>query len=393
MKRASFASLFVFSLVTLSGGLALDQQIAGAEEDIVLNIAEGVEIEELLKTVSKATGQPLIWDPSDKQIRGKRVMGGLNLKASKSELFSRVRALLTFYELVIIPVGPVDYQTLLVMDARRTSSILKLKAQYVHLTNENLAAYEYEDGLFVTTTIQVEHMKDMRNARNALSRVVTGQNIGNVTEVPDARAFVVTDFAPNVVAVYRLIKEMDQPTPEVPSDHSFQSVSLANANAVEAAMVLTRLFTTSRPAAQRSRPAAPRQAASSIGPKIEADARTNTILVSGKNADVEEVLRAVTVLDQDAPEPEVHAHMLRLSHVPAREAANALVAIIANSRLLWRNQADPRTTPAVVAVDRVNALLISASNSAFEKIRRVVADLDEAAREDAQKAAAKDGDK
>ncbi len=386
MKRASFASLLVLSLVALGGGFALDQQIAGAEEDIVINISEGVEIEEFLKAVSLASGAPLVWDPTDKQIRGKRVIGAINLKAPKNGLFTRVRALLTFYELVLIPVGPKDSPIVLVMDARRTTSILKLKAENIKLTDENLSTYEGQDGLYVTTTIHVEHLKDMRNARNALTRVVTGQNIGNVTEVPDARAFVVTDFAPNVVAIYRLIKQMDRPAPPIVSDHSFQSVSLANANAVEAAAVLTRLFTISRPAA-------PRQPAMRSGPKVEADARTNTILVSGKNADVEEVLRAVTVLDQDAPEPEVHAHMLRLTHVPAREAASALGAIIGNSRLLWRNQADPRTTPAVVAVDRVNALLISASNSAFEKIRRVVADLDEAAREDAQKAAAKDGDK
>ena len=58
----------------------------------------------------------------------------------------------------------------------------------------------------------MEHMQDLRNARNALTRIVTGQNIGNVTEVPSAKTFVVTDFAPNVVAIYRLLKQMDVPS-------------------------------------------------------------------------------------------------------------------------------------------------------------------------------------
>ena len=53
-------------------------------------------------------------------------IGARNLKAPRSQLFNLVRALLTFYELVMIPVGEADNEVMLVMDARRTTSILKL---------------------------------------------------------------------------------------------------------------------------------------------------------------------------------------------------------------------------------------------------------------------------
>ena len=67
----------------------------------------------------------------------------------------------------MIPVGPAGYQVQLVMDARQTSSILKLKPDYVKLTDENLSTYENQDGKFITTTIRVQNMTDLRNARNA----------------------------------------------------------------------------------------------------------------------------------------------------------------------------------------------------------------------------------
>ena len=80
-------------------------------------------------------------------------------------------------------------------------------------------------------------MTDLRNARNALTRIVTGQNIGNVTEVPDARAFVITDFAPNAVSIYKLLKEMDVKPEgrEVTSEY----VQLVHATADEIEPILT----------------------------------------------------------------------------------------------------------------------------------------------------------
>ena len=131
MRLPTALSLALLLLVALGGSLAIAPDAAQAEEDVVINISEGVQIEDFLKAVSTSTGTPLVWDPADKQIRGKRVTGAINLRAPKSEIFTRVRALLTFYELVLIPVGPTDSPMILVMDARRTTSILKLKAQNI----------------------------------------------------------------------------------------------------------------------------------------------------------------------------------------------------------------------------------------------------------------------
>lgn len=381
-RHVSLLVLGLIALLPLLGGAA---ERAHAEDRVTINVAEGVEIEQLLKMVSQQGGVPLMWDPADKQIRGKKVIGGINLSIPKSKLIDEVRAMLTFYELVMVPIGPEGYELILVMDARRTTAILKLKAKNIVLTNENLTTYAGADGLYVTTLIRVEHMKDLRNARNALTRIVTGQNIGNVVEVPDIPGFVITDFAPNVVAIYRLIKQMDQPRTATPPTSrrkpapkrptiEFRAIMLKHANALEAAGTLSSLFPAPRPASAS-------RAAVVSGPSIRGDARTNQLLITGTTTQIEKVMEAVAAIDSASSEPEVHAHLIRLENMQAREAANAISQAIGTSRKLWRDPSNPNSYPSVVAVERVNGLIVSASHAAFNHIRRLIVEMDDAAGE------------
>lgn len=390
--------LFVFT----PGVWNTEEGLAHAEDDVVIALSEEVEIEEFLKAVGKQTDSPLVWDPGDKQIRGKKIIGALNLKAPKGELFKIVRALLTFYELVMIPVGPDGYQVQLVMDARRTTSILKLKAQYVRLTPDNLEIYENADGLYVTTTIRVENMTDLRNARNALTRVVTGQNIGNVTEVPDAKAFVITDFAPNVVSIYRLLEEMDVKPEgkEVVSEY----VQLQHATADEIEPILTDLFTGRERVALPGRPQ-PRNAGSSAGqvsddpdPRIIADVRTNQIIIYATKQDIGEIVKVVKHLDVPLFIQNTFVHVVRLRNLEADETAEVMNSLIEsttlfggatsttgtgnNARPVGRpagaNSSDPRNEekPAIVADIKSNSLIVAATERQWEQIKKIIEEID-----------------
>ena len=257
MPTRSMSTLLCCVLAGLLIVPALAPTRADAEE-FELKVTESIPVEQFLKTISAVTKVPLVWNPSDKTIKGKQIMGGIDLRGDKTKFFDLVRALLTFYDLVLVPVGPADQQVQLVMEARPAGQILRLKPQYVRLTEENLAAFEHQDGLFITTTIKVENMPDLRNARNALSRLVTQQNIGNVTEVPAAGAFVVTDFAPNVVSIYRLIKEMDVGGSAAGTGGTMESVEIRYAHAEALAATLRNHFTGDMP--QRTGPRTPASA-------------------------------------------------------------------------------------------------------------------------------------
>ena len=378
--------------------------IAWADEetvDIVIGDEE-VEIEDFLRAVARATKTPLVWNPQDKNIRGKKIIGNVNLRAPKGELFALARALLTFYELVMIPVGPGDYKVQLVMDARQTSSILKLKPEYVKLTEENLGLYETADGKFITTTIRVENMTDLRNARNALTRIVTGSNIGNVTEVPAAKAFVVTDFAPNVVAIYRLLREMDVK----PSGREIVSayVDLEHAVSDEIEPILTDLFTGRERITSRAPTGGRRPGTSSTSsgvdedpePRILSDPRTNKIIIYGIRRDVDEILNVIENLDVPVYLPNDRVHVVRLKNLEAEPTAEVLSSLIEAASVFGTsagtgtggNNRPGRATPnananvreeekpAVVADVSSNSLIIAATKRQFEELRRVIESID-----------------
>ena len=219
------------------------------------------------------------------------------------------------------------------MDARQTAAIVKLKPKYVDLTEANLDMYESQDGMFLTTTIKVENMTNLRDARNALNRIVSGQNIGNVTEVPAARSFVVTDFAPNVVAIYRLLKEMDvQPEGKVVKSAYIQ---LEYATADEIEPVLQDLFTGREAVSRGPRPGGGNQASADIEadpePRIISDFRTNQLIIYATADDIAEIKEVVAKLDIAVFLPNTWVHVIPLKNLDAQETAEVLQSLIEQS--------------------------------------------------------------
>ena len=371
--RGALLSTLLLALGSALPGLSPAAQ-ARPDEAVEITIAEEpVDMEDFLRVVARTTGKQLIWNPQDKNIRGKKIIGGLVLKGSKEDFLGLVRSVLTFYELVMIPVGPSGSDVILIADARQTSSILKLKPTHVKLTPENLAHYESQDGLFITTTITIEHMEDLRNARNALTRIVTGQNIGNVTEVPSANAFVVTDFAPNVCAIYRLLREMDVPSATT-STTSGRTValSLEHAEADSLARTLTQHFATIRVPQQN--PRAP-QIPAPRAPRITPEPRTNKILVTGNDEQIAKVKEVLTMLDVPVPMANNAVHYVRLKHIDSDRTANTLSDFILGSPTLFEGHGD--AAPAVVSHREKNALLVSASRRDFEQLARLISEMDQ----------------
>ncbi len=264
---------------------------AQADDELVeITFSEPMPLEEFLKGVAQL-GLPLAWDPQDKAIKGKTIQGGRTIRITKEHLLSSVRALLTFFDLVIVPSGSKGGEVLMVMDFRQTTTILRLKPVAIELTPENLGDYEGQDGLFVTTILSAPHMGDLRDARNALSRIITGQNIGNVQEVPPG-TFVITDFAPNVVAAFRLVALMDVQAAKRAASEPVRTVRLEHAQAADLAALLSVQFDAATAPPQ---PAKPPTAASSL--RIQGDSRTNALLVSGPSDVVARVLEVVKALD------------------------------------------------------------------------------------------------
>ena len=395
---AVMALLLLGSMLLPTASVVAEDEVA--EQPVEISMKDPIPLEDFLRAVGQLTEIPLYWDPKARGIQGKELVGARNLRAPREELFSLVRALLTFYELVMIPVGPQGYEVWLVMDARQTASIVKLKPKYIELDETNLEEFENQDGLFVTTTMKVENMGDLKDARNALNRIVTGQNIGNVTEVPAARSFVVTDFAPNVVAIFRLLKTMDVQPEGRQVRSAYIQLEFATADEIEP--IIVDLFTgreriTRRVGGQQQGQSGDIE--EDPEPRIISDFRTNKLIVYGTQDDIREIRSVVEQLDVPVYLPNTWVHVIQLKNLDAAETAEVLQALIEASTFFGTGgggigtgssgrpgrTGQPRTDtarpdeqekPAVVADIASNSLLISASPRQFEQLERIIRDID-----------------
>jgi general secretion pathway protein D len=409
MRRVARAVAWGAAAVVAAGlffspGALLSPGRAAAEDEAEILLKEEIDIEFFLRNVATTTDKPLVWNPQDKAIQGKKIKGALNLRAPKSQLFDLVRAILTFYDLVMIPVGPVGYQIFLVMDARQTAAIVKLKPKFVDLSPENLDFYESQDGLFITTTLKVENMTNLRDARNALSRIVTGQNIGNVQEVSN-KAMVVTDFAPNVVAIYRLLRQMDIKPEGKTVTSAYIQLQWATADEVEP--VLTDLFT-GRERVSRGPVVQPPQGGATVDvdedpePRIISDLRTNQIIVYATLDDINEIKEVIAHLDVQLVITTSFVHVIQLKNLEAEDTADVLNQLIEASSIFGTagsgistggggQPGSPATRgrvaggeglpaeqekPAVVADVKSNSIIIAASERQFKDLKKIIDEID-----------------
>jgi type II secretory pathway component GspD/PulD (secretin) len=112
------------------------------------------------------------------------------------------------------------------------------------------------------------------------------------------------------------------------------------------------------------------------GPRIQADARTNQVLVSGTPQDVRRVEDAIRTLDVPIDAGSTRAFRIPLTNVRADATAQVLRNLFESSPTLWRAGGQPGSRPTVLAHPETNSLIVSASDETIAAIRRFVQELD-----------------
>lgn len=339
---------------------------AGDNDIVEISWTESdITITDLLALTREKLGLQFVWQSRDKNLHNRTVAGNPVFRGTPSDVFGRVRSLLLTFDLICRPIGAAKFKTYRVIDARQSGSLIAMQPEPVTITAENAASYEADSWRFVTTTFHLNHITDLRHVRTALSKLVTGSSIGQITEIPEARALMITDFAPKVVAAYRMISRMDVPPAAPPSGHDMAVVKLEHARVQQVAVLLSNLF-----AQRRIGPNTPPQ------PRIVSDERSNQLVVSGETGQVRQIKEMIAQLDvqiaKRAPTPRepVTVEVVRLEHLNALEAAQSLMQLIGSSRALFP------TRPSVVGMHTPNAVLLTGTEAARAILNRLVAELD-----------------
>ena len=205
--------LFVALAAVLIAAPAASQAAPAAEDGkyTFTPNPSGDELTDFLSIITQETSATILLDPSSPQIRGRKIHLQGPVTIDREDIFHWVRSVLTFQRMILVPNGPRDANTWMLLDLNAP----QITARPEYVPSEELAAWEDRDGVYIVTTITLKHLSDTARARNAVAQLSTRQ-IGRINDVPETKSFVIGDFAPVVVAAWKLLMSMDEAAGKIP---------------------------------------------------------------------------------------------------------------------------------------------------------------------------------
>ncbi|MHC4957895.1 MAG: secretin N-terminal domain-containing protein [Planctomycetota bacterium] len=334
---------------------------AHAQDNVKIAIDKDLPIQELIDQMATATGKSLLYDPNGQRIRGQKVGTAFTHAVPKEKVFDTFRSILAFYELSLVPVGPRGYEVYLVLDSRSTNNFIKNKSIYVSV--DDVEKYADKDGVYISTSIPLKHIRNTTVLRTALSTMVSPAGIGRVHEVAGAGQIIIMDFAPTVAAMVRIVHQMDV---EPERDRMvLEVIELKHAPAAELAKALAALFGTPVPTTAR------RGVVTSLGPprpRVQAYASRNSLLVEATGPEFERIRKLVARIDVALPKVDAAVEVWRLKHVRADVMQATFTALLEGGMLPLKAQ--------VVADQTTNTLIAAGDADALKKLAALVKQLD-----------------
>ncbi len=260
---------------------------------VTITVDKELAITDFLDQVSKATGRPLLYNPNGQRIRGQTMGASFTHTVKKERLFDTYRAILAFFELSLVPIGPKGREIYLVIDSRSTNNFVKNKAVFVD--HGKLDEYADKDGVYIASAIPVRHIDNLTTLRTALSTMVSPAGIGRVHEVPGSQSIIIMDFAPTVAAMARLIKQMD--VPPTGAERTLTVIELRHAVAKELAAAVNEALSNELPAAPTGRRGYV-HGVGKIKPRVVPYTPRNALLVSCMKSDYKRISELVATLDK-----------------------------------------------------------------------------------------------
>ena len=356
------ALLFVLTIPALAQEKTEKEEEAAVRNEggmVSIRIDKLMMLSDFLDVVAKSTGKPVLYDPNNQRIRNVKFGASIALKVPQERLLDKFRALLSYFELTMVPVGPRGYETLLVLDSRSTNNLIKNKAEVVEF--DQLEKHADRDGVFISCAIPVRNIENLTTLRTALSTMVSPAGIGRVHEVPGSHSIIVMDFAPTVAAVARLIRRMDVAPKGF--EEQLEVIELKYAKAEPLAEALNKLLAVTPPQVVRGQRVYYQR--TRINPRLLAWEPRNALIVHAMASDYARIRALVALLDQPTRQWSATG-VIRLDRTDAKEAAAVIRATLADER------------EAAIAVDgATNSLVIASSDATLAQLSLVAALLDQ----------------
>ena len=335
----------IIKCILLSVGLMLASAQALAEE-VTLNFSDA-DLVAVINSVSQITGKNFIIDP--------RVKGKVTVVSSKplneTEVYNVFLSILQVHGFSTVPT---ENAIKIIPDATAKQSSAPI----------NAASLNPGDQL-ITRVLTIEHINAAQLV--PILRPLVAQQ-GHLAAYPTTNVLIISDRASNILRIDRIIAQMDK---EI--DSEIEIIKLKHAFAAEVVRLLTGLSLTTPDQKVRT----------GGGIKINADERTNSILLIGQRA--ERLKYRAIIADLDSPiETGGNTHVVYLRYANAKNLATILSNVgqevikaeAKNVGTAGGAAGGAGATVSVQADEESNALVISAPASIFPSLRSVIQQLD-----------------
>jgi len=356
---------------------------------IQFNEGEGTPMMKLITLCQDVTGYAIQYNEADVQDIMIHIIGKQRIRKSETGFFEYFQSVLISYEFICAPYGPEEdpfFITIKKMSssaAGRGTELFKAQAPVIPL--EEIEKYKDNPGRLITTTFQLEHIES-RQAITSLNPYFPNQQLETIRPVENSNSLIITAFANKVYYITKLVKLMDVEPKEVEAEFIKRELNYAVAEELEP--VLTQLTA----AARNLRPGAPTKVATQgtmnePEPKIIAEPRTNSLLITGTEKMIDKISQWVDVLDVEV-DPRGDIHVYRLKNTLAVEMQGVLEEIGRGQQQTGGSRRPPGTTggttpslgidqPAQVVADEAsNSLIITASKTKYAELIEVIKMLD-----------------
>ncbi len=296
-----------------------------------LNLKDA-DVRTFISTVSEITGKNFIVDP--------RVEGKVNIISTqpmdKDEVYRVFESVLRVHGFALVPAG----------------DVIKVLPEAVAVQDGAASSPVVGPDSLTTRVIPLKYVSP--NALLTVLRPLIPQS-GQIVASPSGNAIIVTDRAGNVARIESIIGRID-----TISDSAVEAIPLQHANAQEVASTLNKLGGGDANGAKSA--------------MVVADARTNSILLSGESSARLKARAMITHLDTplDAGES---TQVVYLRYADAEQLV-AVLDTVAATLTGGSTAKDSARVATIQAHKDTNALIITAAPAVFRSLQSVIRNLD-----------------
>lgn len=337
-----------------------------------------IPIEEIIQRTSNMQKIRFLYDP-------KKVQGKVTIMAPDSGFqipqkawFSVLQTFLKQFRLILSPFGQDSAESVRFYEIIPAMEAITQSEKVVFF--DSLDDWNDTSADFVTMVVNLKYA-DANSVRGALQNLTTRQG-GQVNPIAGINSLIIADYSYNIRRLAQIIKLMDQP----PRSPRLEVINIDNIDAEELVTSLNNLLTQRQQLMQQA-PRRPGSPEDETAVRVEVAPYVNALMVTGYDSGIELVRELVGKLDIPIPGASTtgRIHYYSVKNVQAVELSASLNDLLGAG--LPSNQpgvpgqsgvigANGDNGPVIVPDENTNSLMIIATPSDYNDMRKVIDKLD-----------------